>query len=933
MNPLPIISTLGGCFGEPIKENCGYLLRYDKNINDRIDKILQLSDRKKELELLIEENRRNNKLTPPGVTRWVTKVGNILDEDVEAQKKCLEIEGWGPRYYLSRKAKKKSLKIEELLREATEFPTKASYSFPPIGIESSSSEGIKHFESRTEMMNKILEALADDKVNMVAIWGMGGVGKTTLAEEVAKKAKGNKLFDEVVLARVSQTLKLTDIQDQIADMLGLNFEKKSVQGRAKQLASKLRNSNSVLVILDDVWQPLNLKDIEIPYEGELNCCKILLTSRSEVVCSQMGSLKNFNVNVLSDIEAWKLFTEMVGNCIDKANLRLTAEEVAKQCKGLPVAIVTVGRALAGKSEDIWNAALQELTMSASKNISSLEEEVYSRLALSYKYLNNAEAQSCFLLCCLFPEDCDIPIEYLVRYGMGKGLFEKIGNVANARRRVHLMVENLKRSSLLLDGKKEECVKMHDVLRDVAISIAKKERGFLVDCNNNMKEWPEQDTYEHSAISLVSQELVEHPDGLECPKLELLQLACGKNCTKTQTFPPNMFIEMNKLKVLSMEGMSFPSLPQSTDVLENLQTLLLEYCKLEDVSAIGSLGNLEMLSFLGSEIKELPGEIGSLHKLKLLDLSDCSALQKIPPGLLLSLDHLEELYMFGVNVNWEPMEGNKEGAIASLTELMSLNYFTALKIHIPNIEVLPKDLPFKNPELKFQIFAGEKGIYQALSGTGCYLFENSLALERSDASDIEKSLVLCQLIEKSNILYLKEIKGLKNILYELDNKGFECLKILRVFASEDVEYVIDATSHQTPHAAFPFLDSLELSDLCNLKEIVYHSQLPERSFSNAQRQLACFGNLRSLNLSRCMRLKKVFSISIARGLDQLQQLVIDSCANMEAIFPKEREDEKALDKIMFWKLTSIELTFLPRLMGFCTTVYPVEHVQPSLNQEV
>ena len=915
MDPLSIITTLGGCFVEPIKEHCGDLLRYDKNINDRIEKIQKLSDRKDELELLIEENRRNNKITPPGVTTWVTKVGNILVEDVEAQKKCLEIEGWGPRYYLSRKAKKKSLKIEELLREADKFPTKASYSFPPIGIESSSSEGIKHFESRTKMMNEILEALADDTVNMVAIWGMGGVGKTTLAEEVAKKAKGNKLFDEVVLARVSQTLKLKDIQDQIADMLGLNFERKSVEGRAEQLASRLRNSKSVLVILDDVWQALNLKHIEIPYEGELNCCKILLTSRSEEVCSQMGSLKNFNIKVLSEIEAWKLFTEMVGDCIDKANLRLTAEEVAKECKGLPVAIVTVGRALAGKREVIWSAALQELTMSASKNISSLEEEVYSRLALSYKYLENDEAQSCFLLCCLFPEDCDIPIEYLVRYGIGKGLFENTSNVANARSKVHLMVDNLKRSSLLLDGKKEECVKMHDVLRDVAISIAKKERGFLVGCNDNMKEWPKQHTYEHSAISLVCQELVEHPDGLECPKLELLQLACGKNCTKTQTFPPNMFKEMNKLKVLSMKGMSFPSLPQSTDVLENLRTLLLEYCKLEDVSAIGSLGNLEMLSFLGSEIKELPGEFRSRHKLKLLDLSDCSALQKIPPGLLLTLDHLEELYMFGVNVNWEPMEGNKEGAIASLTELMSLNYFTALKIHIPNIEVLPKDLLFKNPNLKFQIFACEKEIYRELSGTGCYVFENILALERSKASDIVKRPVLLQLLKTSEILYLKQIKDLKDILYGLDQEGFQCLKILRVFACEDVEYVINATSHQTSHDAFPSLESLEFSDLCNLKEI-FHSQSPERSFSNSW--LDCFRNLRSLFLLRCSRLKNVFSLSIARGLVQLQQLAIDSCADMEEIFPKEGEDEKALDVIRFPELTSIELSILPKLIGFCTS---------------
>ena len=78
-----------------------------------------------------------------------------------------------------------------------------------------------------------------------------------------------------------------------------------------------------------------------------------------------------------------------------------------------------------------------------------------------------------------------------------------------------------------------------------------------------------------------------------------------------------------------------------------------------------------------------------------------------------------------------------------------------------------------------------------------------------------------------------------------------------------------------------------------------------------------------------------SLSIARGLVQLQKLHIGFCDDMEEIFHKEGEDEKALiDKIMFPQLTSVELGLLPRLIGFCTSVGPVELVQPSLfDQEV
>ena len=113
-----------------------------------------------------------------------------------------------------------------------------------------------------------------------------------------------------------------------------------------------------------------------------------------------------------------------------------------------------------------------------------------------------------------------------------------------------------------------------------------------------------------------------------------------------------------------------------------------------MSAIGELRKLEILSFLGSKIKELSREIGNLSYLKLLDLTRCFDLQQIPFGLLSSLSHLEELYMFGVrHVDWEPMEGNNEGANANLIELMSLSYLVALQIQIPNIKLLPNDLAF------------------------------------------------------------------------------------------------------------------------------------------------------------------------------------------------------------------------------------------------
>ena len=190
------------------------------------------------MQLEIGAAKRNGQVIAPEVETWIEKVRNILDEDVEANK--MSLDGWCPRYSLSRKAKKKTLEIDGLLSDAAPFVSKVSYPPPPLGIGSSSIEGIMDFESRTKMRKEVLKVLRADKINMIAICGMGGIGKTTMAKEVAKRAKDDKLFDEVVMVVVSQNRDLSKIQGQIADMLGLELKRESEGGRAEQLYSRLR---------------------------------------------------------------------------------------------------------------------------------------------------------------------------------------------------------------------------------------------------------------------------------------------------------------------------------------------------------------------------------------------------------------------------------------------------------------------------------------------------------------------------------------------------------------------------------------------------------------------------------------------------------------------------------------------------------------------
>ena len=115
------------------------------------------------------------------------------------------------QYKLSRVAKKKAREVVEI-QGARKFE-RLSYCAPLPGIGSATLRGYEALESRMSTMNQIMEALRDGDDNMIGVWGMGGVGKTTLVEQVAKHAKDYKLFNEVVMASIFQNPNLRKFKD------------------------------------------------------------------------------------------------------------------------------------------------------------------------------------------------------------------------------------------------------------------------------------------------------------------------------------------------------------------------------------------------------------------------------------------------------------------------------------------------------------------------------------------------------------------------------------------------------------------------------------------------------------------------------------------------------------------------------------------------
>ncbi|KAG6672363.1 hypothetical protein I3842_16G053700 [Carya illinoinensis] len=903
----------------PVGEQFGYLVLYKSSIATLKEKFQRILEKNEAVQQSVNGAQWNHEGATSEVETWLTNVEKkieeihkFLEEDVKANKMCLN--GWCPNlklcYSLGKKAQKNTRAIVELLLEEEGGKYARPYNHaPPREVRSSSTDqSFKDFESRKSTIQNVLNDLKNEDIGTIALWGMAGIGKTEMAKEIERRVKSEDLFHKVAFATVSQSPSLTKIQAELAESLGTRLQAEFLRGRANELYSILtENKNeNVLVILDDVWEPLNLKDIGVYYAVQEKSCKILLTSRNEDTCNAMKTQKIFPIGVLSEEEASNLFKEMAGDCINSSDLISIAKEVAKECARLPLAIVIVGCLLSNKSDkDDWKDMLKQLKRSRPQDIYDLQAGLYSIIELSYNYLKSDEAKSCFLLCCLYPEDHDVPIEHLVRYGVAKRFFEGYDTVEETRLHVHAIVKNLRRLNLLLNSNKDECVKMHDVVRDVAISIAsKEENGFMVKLDKGLKDWPPTDrSYDsYIAISLLLGEMKCHPNELKCPKLQLLRLSC-RNLSEMvpssfllsmkqskNTFPDNLFNGMKELKMLSLEyyGYFLMSLPPSMQILQNLQMLHLEYCCLKDVSAIGTLGNLEILGFRNSKIEELPWEIGNLSRLKLLDMRGRYSLKRIAAGVLSRLSRLEELYVKGFK-NWgcaTTMEENGEvtNNNASLAELIPYsNQLVVLEISVPSIKCFPKELHFSNSDFRFQIEIGDIGDKDDFGGKG-YLSENTLKLKVEDASDLGEHRTIHSLLKKAVGLHFDIAKNSKHIWFEKVQKGINspyCLKHLRICTCEDLEYLLEATSNSTPPNTFHRLVSLSLNNLprligiCNSTEsievegggITTSTTVAHKLFSS--NTILWVPNLKVLEVEDCGLLEVVFDLEALKVLENRQ----------------------------------------------------------------
>ncbi|XP_052480079.1 probable disease resistance protein At4g27220 [Gossypium raimondii] len=668
---------------------------------------------------------------------------------------------------------------------------------------------------------------------------------------------------------------------------------------------------------------------------------ILLTSRDlNVLLKDMDAKKNFPIGVLEHEEAWHFFKKIMGDGVESSDLLPIATEVAKKCGGLPIAIRTLATFLKNEPPFVWEDALRQLSKPSSSNFKGVPATVYSTIEWSYDRLQSEEHKQTFLLCSVMGHNASLDL--LLVFAMGLGLFRGVSTIKETRNKLLTVVSHLKASCLLLDGCTNTHFDMHDLISDVAKSIASKgNRMFDLRCKHDLNDWPDDETMKE-CDKIVCFGMSELPDQLKCPKLTVL---CMGSQDPWMKIPTTFFKETKNLKVLYLAGMSLPS---SISLLGNLRVLRLVNCVLGDIALIGELKNLEILNIVSSDIEMLPKEIGQLTKLKQLDLRYCSKLRRIPPGVLCKLSRLEELYMDNSCDEWGAEGHSSLQSNSSLAELKGLIPLTALEIRIPNAKIIPKDFSFEKLQ-RYIIFIGEESHWD---WNWDWVREYSRTLKLNLQTSIRfLNNGVKVLLKKAENLYIDEVKDVEILLHESEvGNYFQQLRNLHIQNGAMVQYILK----DVQKIEFLQLESLTLQGLPNL--ISFCSQ-NEGSTSISPQEIALFKqkilfpkleklklssisigriwspqafcstqNLASLIIKGCANLKHVLSDSMPGYLQHLKCLEISDCKCIQEIISTDKmiqETFKSRTLIRFPRLNLLKLKGLQKLIGFCHEDHTVE----------
>ncbi|KAL1327057.1 hypothetical protein AAHE18_13G274000 [Arachis hypogaea] len=461
---------------------------------------------------------------------------------------------------------------------------------------------------RDQDRKALVKLLLDDgDVSVIPIVGMGGIGKTTLAQLVYNDDEVQQKFNVkawVCVGEVFDVLRLTkivieEVTSESCELNGLN----SVQQRLRNVVT----GKSFLVVLDGISQG----------------GKILVTTRSDRVASMVKTIRAHNLSLLDDEQCWSVFANHAffpTESQDRSALKEVGRKIVEKCKGLPLAAQSLGGLLRTKVDiSDWEDVL----------MSEIWEFSEDELRISYHYLPSY-LKRCFVYCSLFPKDYEFDKDELVLLWMAEDLLQqpKSGSILEE---VGYKYFNDLASRSFFQPSKNGYV-MHDLMHDLATFYGEK---FFVRISEHKNVAKHETKTRHLSYDVNDNNSVpkmtlfpikadlfgRHKEGIDPCRL-LAQL----KRLRALSFPsfiidilPDSIGELIHLRYLNLSNTLVVTLPESMSNLYNLQTLKLSWCRrLKKLpSKMQDLVNLCHLNVTGTDLKEMPKGMSKLKELQML----------------------------------------------------------------------------------------------------------------------------------------------------------------------------------------------------------------------------------------------------------------------------------------------------------------------------